>query len=209
MKNPDLLVKRAWRLVLAAVGLYGAVAFFHWSLVDVVSVFFAWLPWAPVGILALAAMVAAIRLAYRRWRIRPGAALLPLAFLVMGIGAMQFVDFTELWLTANFQYRRAEREEVVRQIESGELQPSAFRPAFSVAALPGPLAATSLGGGEVMVQRDGATLRIFFYTFRGVLDRFAGFVYSSDGTAPKNGDFAGRFFINRQIGDRWYYVSAH
>jgi hypothetical protein len=60
-----------------------------------------------------------------------------------------------------------------------------------------------------VVQRDGDKLKILFFTFRGVLDSFAGFVYTSDDSAPKNGDFAGEFIINRKVQDRWYYVSAH
>jgi hypothetical protein len=102
----------------------------------------------------------------------------------------------------------ADREEVVGLIASGKLRPN-VRHNSSLIALPSEFAAVSLGGVEVVVERNGDQLKVLFFTFRGVLDSFAGFVYTSDNSAPTDGDFAGRFAINRRLEERWHYVSAH
>lgn len=200
-------MKLTWWLAIAATVAYCLLSFAFWSLIDVVTPFAAPLLWLPVLATTLAAVVASVVLPLRRWKTRRLPSLLPLAFLVACFLVTRFVDFTALWLAANFKLRQADRGEVVQRIVSGELHPNVPHNA-SLIALPKRYAPVSLGGGEVMVQRDEDKLKILFFTFRGVLDSFAGFVYSSDGSAPKNGDFAGEFIINRKVQDRWYYVSA-
>ncbi|MSR60380.1 MAG: hypothetical protein EXS05_22530 [Planctomycetaceae bacterium] len=207
MPQPDRLTKLTWRLVVLAVVSYCILSFFFWSLVDVLTPFIAPLLWLPVLAVALAAVVVAIVLPIRRWRTQRIRSLLPLGFFVACFIATRFISFTELWLAANFRLRHTDRENVVKRIASGELRPNVSHNA-SLIALPRKFAPVSLGGGEVDVQRDGDKLKILFFTYRGVLDPFAGFVYTSDGSAPKDGDFNGEFFVNRKVEDRWYYVSA-
>lgn len=201
-------MKVTWWLAAVAVAAYCLMSFFYWSLIDVITPFGAPLLWLAALALALAAFVIAVILPFRRWRTRRLTSLLPLVFLVACVVITHFVDFTALWLATNFRLRHTDREQVVRRVVSGELRPNVAHNAALI-ALPGELAPASLGGGEVVVQRDGDKLKILFFTFRGVLDSFAGFVFTSDGSAPKDGDFAGQFFVNRKVGDGWYYVSAH
>lgn len=184
------------------------MSFFYWNLVDVLTPFAAPLLRLAALAVALAAFAIAVILPFRRWRTRRLASLLPLVFLVACVAITRFVDFTALWLATNFKLHHTDREQVVRGVVSGELRPNVAHNA-SLIALPRTLAPASLGGGEVVIQRDGDKLRILFFTFRGVLDSFAGFVYTSDGSAPKDGDFAAKLFVNRKVEDGWYYVSAH
>ena len=207
MASPDKLARITWWLDIAAVVAYCLTAFFFWSLVDLVTPFGAPFLWLPVVALALAALVASMVLVFRRWKTRLIASLMPFAFLAACFVLAGFVDFTAIWLSADFRLKRTDREEVVRRISSGEFRPNVSHNK-SLIALPKRFASVSLGGGEVCVQRDGDKLKVLFYTFRGVLNPFAGFVYSSDGSAPKNGDFGGRIFINRNVGAQWYYISA-
>lgn len=163
--------------------------------------------WLPVLGVALTAVVSAVVLPFQCWNTHRIRSLLPLVFLLGCFVITRFIDFTALWLAANFKFRKADRAQVVRQIASGELRPNVPHNS-SLVALPGEFASASLGGGEIEVQRDGDKLMILFFTFRGVLDNFAGFVYTSDDSVPKNGDFAGEFIITKKIQDRWYYISA-
>lgn len=208
MLDSDRLTKVTWSLAVTPVVLYCLVSFFLWSWIDVLTPFAAPLLWLPVLAAALVAVVAAIVLPLKRSSARRVWSLLPLPFLILTFIITRFTDFSALWLAANFRFRHADREEVVRRIGSGELRPNVAQNA-SLIALPRECACVSLGGGEIEVQRDGDKLKILFFTFRGVLDSFAGFVYTSDGSAPKNGDFAGQFVITRRVQDQWYYVSAH
>lgn len=208
MPKPDRLAQVTWWLVIAAVVLYCLVSFFFWSLMDVVTPFGVPFVWLPVLGTALAAVLTAVILPIRRWSARRAGSLLPLAWLIGCFVVTRCIDFTALWLSANFRFRYTDREQVVRRIESGELRPNVSH-SPSLLALPRELAPVSLGGGEVVVQRDGDKLRILFFTFRGVLDRWAGFVYSSDGSPPRSSDFGGELTITRKIQDRWYHVAAH
>jgi hypothetical protein len=190
MQKFDRFIKMTWWLAGVAAAVYCLLSFFFWILIDVVTPFAAAFLWLPVLVIAIAAVVTATILPFRRWRTHRIASLLPFAFLVACFITTRFIDFTALWLAGNFRFHHADRVQVVRRIANGKLRPNVSHNA-SLIALPRQFAPVSLGGGEVVVQRDGDKLKILFYTFRGVLDHFAGFVYTSDGSAPKNGDFAG------------------
>jgi hypothetical protein len=208
MFHSNRIIKAAWPFAIATVILYCFVSFFFWNLIEIVTPFLAPLLWLPVLATALPAIVIAVILPIQRWKTRPIASLMPLAFLIASFVATRFVDFTELWLAANFKFHHAKREQIVSRVVSGELRSNVSYNS-SLIALPKKFASASLGGGDIVVQPDGNNLKVLFFTFRGVLDSFAGFVYSSDNSPPKNGDFFGRFFIIRKVEDKWYYVSAH
>ncbi len=170
MLSSDRLINTTWCLAVATVVLYCLLSFFFWSLIDVFTVFLAPFLWLPVLVASLAAVVTATILPVRRWGSRRIASSLPLTFLIACFVITRFIDFTALWLAVNFRFRHADREQVVRRIESGQLRSNVSH-SESLIALPKELAATSLGGGDVVVQRDGADLKILFFTFRGVQGR--------------------------------------
>ena len=201
-----------WRKALVWVGLallvLAGFRFAYWSIVGTLGVFIAPVAWLPVLGLLVGAGIAAIALPFRSWGQRGAVSLAPLAALVAGTWGILSLDFTGLWLAANFRWHREARDTVVEQVQRGELK-EVDGGARMMIELPDDLDQVSVGGGQVLVSRDSAAPKIFFYTFRGVLDNFAGFVYSVDGSAPENGEFGGQFFVNRQVEDHWYYVSAH
>lgn len=208
MQKQDSFIRMTWWLAVIAVVAYCLLSLFFWSIIDAVTPFIAPFAWLSVLAITLASMIMAIILPFRRWRTHRMTSLAPLGFLVTCFIITRFVDFTALWLTANFKYRHADRLEVVRRIERGEFY-SNISHNVSLIALPRQFSSVSLGGGEVMVQRDGDRFKVLFFTFRGILNNFSGFIYTSDGLVPKNGDFTGEFFVNKKIEDRWYYVSAN
>lgn len=182
--------------------------FFHWSIVGVLGVFLAPVAWLPVLGLLAGAGIAAIALPIRCWSQRGAISLVPLGILAAGTWGILSIDFTGLWLAANFRWHREDRVEVVEKVKRGELA-EVDGGARMMIALPDELDQVSISGGQVLVSRDSAAPKIFFYTFRGVTDNFAGFVYSVDGSAPENGEFGGQFFVNRKVEGHWFYVSAH
>ena len=199
----DDLTRRTWHLAIFAAVVYFGFAFFYWHFVDWLTPFLAPSLWLPVLVLQALALVVALVVAFRRWRTSGAASLLPLLLCLLVVLCALFVDFTRLWLQTHFFLGRAAREAVVRQIARGELRPNVVRNPGLV-RLPQRYRWVSLGGGEVMVEGE----KVFFFTFRGILDNFAGFVHTPNDTPPQDGEFAGEFFINERLDEKWYYVSA-
>lgn len=154
----------------------------------------------------LISVIVAVILPFRRWSACRMKSLLPLVFLIACFVITRFIDFTALWLAFDPRWWHADREEIVRRVTRVDLRPN---DSHNVISLPEEFAPVSLGGCDGLFQPDGDRFRLLLFTFRGVIGNFAGFVYTSDGTAPKNNDFAGEFIVIRKVEDRWYYVSAH
>jgi hypothetical protein len=74
--------------------------------------------------------------------------------------------------------------------------------------LPGAFSNLSAGGGMIMRRRSPARTLIFFYDFRGILDSFSGFVYSSDDSPPRDADFNAQFFQVVRLQKDWYWASS-
>ena len=59
-----------------------------------------------------------------------------------------------------------------------------------------------------MIEHNSNSLSVLFFTYRGVLDSFSGFVYSSNDERPVNGDFDGDWHEVKQIEPHWYFVAS-
>ena len=203
MSQADRLYRWTWGAVVSAALAYWGFAFSFWHFMGWLSPFVAPSVWLLVYALVILALVLALTLPIRRWRLLRSVSLLPLVALVALLVSAQFVDFTRLWLRANFVLGHATREKIVRQVAAGELRPNVEHNSRLI-RLPVLYRELSVGGGEIVVEAE----KVFFYTFRGILDNFAGFIYCPDDSPPVNGAFAGEFFIIQKMAPRWYYVSA-
>jgi hypothetical protein len=74
--------------------------------------------------------------------------------------------------------------------------------------LPSRLAGLSSSGGEIVRFRRQSDTLILFFDYRGILDSFSGFVYSTDDLPPASGDFGGKFFEIDHIKEHWFWVSS-
>lgn len=151
-----------------------AVHALEWSLVDWLGPFL----FAPlVALVWLLFMVAALLALRDGWRqrqlgARAWSALLLCAFaLAFTLSA----PFTRWWLQADFHWRLPAREAVIAAVRSGQLAPNVAHDASLIALPAGPH--VSAGGNEIVVEHHGASHYVFFYTHRGVLDQFAGFLW--------------------------------
>ena len=118
------------------------------------------------------------------------------------------VPFTALMLDLDFRIRLNDRQAVVQKVVSGELKPNVDHNS-SLILLPHGFRHLSKGGGEIIIQRQGNETYVFFFTFRGILDNFSGFMYRSDDTIPKNSDFGGDFFYTKRLTPNWYWTASH
>jgi hypothetical protein len=66
-----------------------------------------------------------------------------------------------------------------------------------------------MGGNEVVVERHGGETYILFFTYRGILDNYSGFLYVTNGGSPSLfSDLSEEQFtqIVPQEQD-WYFIS--
>jgi hypothetical protein len=88
-------------------------------------------------------------------------------------------------------------------VESGQLKPNEY----GRVELPPDYRYLSKGGGDIMVDTSDGITSIFFYTYRGVLDNFSGYMYRSNDTHPIR-DFMGGDWAETTRKDRYWYFCA-
>lgn len=117
------------------------------------------------------------------------------------------VPLDTIAIHVDYRLHKAEREEVIRLVLEGSLKPKEVDQAFEVLELPDPHQSLSKGGGEIIIAGNGQQLHVLFYTYRGVVDNYAGFFYSADGSLPKDRRF-GDFVKIMKLDHHWYWVRA-
>ena len=128
----------------------------------------------------------------------------PLCISMLFTLILIFVPFTSIWLDWQFKYHFAEYAAVIEQVEAGQIQPNAR----GLAVLPETLRHLSRGGGEIWIDRDHGVTRVFFFTFRGVLDNCSGIMYRSDGARPDRHDFWGDWKQIEALRPNWYFCAS-
>jgi hypothetical protein len=202
--------RRAARRAMAVVIFVGAALIlllaFQWYLVDWVTPFIfvplLMLAWA---CFALGAVWAAAHLIRRRaeWR----TACLPLTVAALFFLIAVFVPFTRLTIEYEYWIHRAAREAILNQIAAGSLRPASD----SLLTLPSSAPLVSRGGNQVIVEMHDGSPYVLFFTFRGMLDSYAGFLHVPHGGDPKKFEDLNetdRSEIEHRDGD-WFFVSHH
>lgn len=129
-------------------------------------------------------------------------------FLPFGINCAAFlvvlvVPFTRWKLDLDFAWKFQERSAVINKVKSGELRSGEG----IIIRLPERYQSSSKGG-SIMVEQQGNATLVFFFTFRGVLDNFSGFIYVSDDDASRIHQFqGGRATVFRKLRENWYFAS--
>jgi hypothetical protein len=124
MPQSDRFIRITWWIAIATVVVNCVFWFSYWSLIDVATPFEVPILRLPLLAVTFVAVVVAVILPFRRWKPCGIATLLPLGFLIGCFGLSRLVDFTDVWLAANFRLHLADREEVVGLIASGKLRPN-------------------------------------------------------------------------------------
>jgi len=120
------------------------------------------------------------------------------------------VPFTSLWLQYDFNFRRKDRERIVQEVLERKLGPAledSRMPKLIALARNAPK--VSMGGNEILaLVHDGKTY-VFFFTYRGILRNYAGFLY-----VPTDGDPAAFADLNEQsrtwidrYDEHWFFAS--
>jgi hypothetical protein len=118
------------------------------------------------------------------------------------------VPFTSIYLKFNFAAFQRQRTAIAERLLSPEFEmTSQSNGCGHIVNLSGSNWWLS-EEGEVMVCASNAKEMVFFFTFRGILGHFSGFIYSADDAAPQEGDFGGRWIEIEHLRKRWYWASS-
>lgn len=137
-------------------------------------------------------------------------ATIPLAIQLAALAILELVPFTTLWVNADFHLYESQRQEVVAKVYSGELVSNVeYNP--SLIALGSEYSKISMGGNEIEVQDIDGLKYVFFFTFRGILDNYSGFLYVPDGGDPRNYPDLDEKGVTQIVkyADHWYYAAHH
>jgi hypothetical protein len=99
-----------------------------------------------------------------------------------------------------------ERQDIIQMIESKKIVPNVSYN-DSIIHLPNEYRHLSKGGGDIMAENQGNM--VFFFTYRGILDNFSGFIYSAGDLEPQNDDFGGDYKEIKKMAKNWYWVSSY
>lgn len=175
------VVSRKWlRVVLAIGGILAGWNFLRWEIIEFQPIFLFLQFFIEAGLWLLFLAAALSSMAYYAIKAyKAGWAAGKYAVIIL-ISAMVviFFPYNDVVLGADFRYYLADREKVVAMVKTGDpaLNPEPVRQFKDISLqwvkLPSEYRHLSKGGGEIVVQRKGESIKIFFYTFRGILDNF-------------------------------------
>lgn len=117
------------------------------------------------------------------------------------------IPFSWLWTTANYHWHKSRRVELVRQVSNREIVPNVSHNP-SLIKIGKEMPYLSMGGNEIVVEGRSDFKYVFFYTYRGVLDNYNGFLF-----VPQGGDPKGFSDLNEaestnlvQLEQEWFYA---
>ncbi|MDD1516059.1 hypothetical protein [Priestia megaterium] len=178
------------------------VALFQWDLVDIITEFLMLPIWLFVYAFFIIMTIWTLIHLFkkRKWQ--------PFVIQLITISLWFFFPFNQVNLDLNFKIHREKREEVATKIENGVIKPN-VSDSPSLIQLPKKYTQLSKGGGDIVVETKGKAKSILFFTYRGMLDNFSGFVYNPNDNKPSKSDFNGDFKQIKKVHKNWYYVSSY
>ena len=180
---------------------------FHWYLWDIIDLVTPFLILVPIIIiLVFVAFVLIYTIVYAAKEIKALKlrACIPLLIIVLSIMFNLLVPFTKANLDFNFKLNINARNKVVELIENGELKPEETNE--NMIALPSKYKRLSKGDGEVMIDCFDNHNAYIFFTYRGIIDNYSGFVYDSDEAALQ--ELSREYFEVEKLCDSWYYCAS-
>ena len=178
------------------------VSLFQWDLVDIITEFLMLPIWLFVYAFFIIMTIWTLIHLFkkRKWQ--------PFVIQLITISLWFFFPFNQVNLDLNFKIHQDKREEVATKIENGVIKPN-VSDSPSLIQLPKEYTQLSKGGGDIVVETKGKAKSILFFTYRGMLDNFSGFVYNPNDNKPSKSDFNGDFKQIKKVHKNWYYVSSY
>jgi hypothetical protein len=132
---------------------------------------------------------------------------IPLLICVGTALILGFAPLVTLGDKLNFFVNRATRDALVAQVEAGTLR-TPSNPSSIVLPLGKDVPPVSDGGNEIIVEEHQGKKYVFFYTYRGLLGYYAGFLYVPTGGSPTRYSDLARDTTKRteRLDTHWFYV---
>lgn len=177
---------------------------FQWNIIDTLTLFIGGPLLGLAWLLVMLTVIWSVAYAYR-YRREGATAFAPLAVSIVALFLAFFVPFTQFWLYANFHFNKAAREQVVAKIRDGDFKPNVAHNSKLIALPKG--SGVSMGGDEIIVEGPRNSPYVFFFTFRGILDNYSGFLWVPDGKRPELfSDVAATGTEIKSFGNNWYFI---
>lgn len=175
--------------------------FFQWNLNEIFTPFLMPILWLLVyGFFFVIFIVSIIWLFKKKdWK--------PFVVQTFTILLLIIIPFNQIVIDIDFKTNKSGRNEVINKIQDGILKPNVSYNS-SLIHLPDQYKHLSKGGGDVVIENQNERYSVLFFTFRGVLDGFSGFVYSPNEKKPQLGSFGGDFKEIVKLDENWYFVSS-
>lgn len=177
---------------------------YYWDIVNIITPLLIIFPLSAAVIFSVCFLAYALVYAAQYCETLKHMAYAPLVIISITIAMALFFPFTKMTLELDFWTNFKARNTVVALIENGALQPEAENP--HLIKLPWYCKHLSKGGGEVRIVNYGEQEFYLFYTFRGFVDNYSGFIYLPDEQVV---DAAKDYFIQVQkMYGGWYYCAS-
>lgn len=177
---------------------------FQWNIVDALTPLLGGPLLGLAWLLVMLSVILGAAYAYRH-KCEGPSALVPLTVSTATLLIAFLVPFTKIWLYANFHLNKSAREQVVENVRAGVLIPNIAHNATLI-ALPNDTG-VSMGGEVIIVNGSKNNPYVFFFTFRGILDNYSGFLWVPDGGRPEEFSDAGEFGTEiESFGGNWYFI---
>ncbi|WP_138416636.1 hypothetical protein [Aquibacillus sediminis] len=188
-----------WLAIFASVLLL-VFKFFEWQLVGLFTVFFLPVIWLVFyGFFIVAGVLSIVQWVRKKdWK--------PVTVIAVTTLLVFLIPFHQLAIQTDFYWNKQKRLEVIEQIDNQTLEPNVSHN-DTLIELPTKYRSLS-SGGDVVLEKQSDRLSVLFFTSRGVLDNFSGFVYSENGEEPDRRDFGGDFKEIVPMGEKWFFVSS-
>ncbi|MED3854687.1 hypothetical protein P4607_25480 [Priestia megaterium] len=185
------------------------VSLFQWDLIDIITEFLMLPIWLFVYAFFIIMTIWTLihLLKNRKWQ--------PFVIQLITISLWFLFPFNQINLDLNFRIHQDKREEVATKIENGVIKPnvpnspSLIQLPKEYTQLSKEYTQLSKGGGDIVVETKGKAKSILFFTYRGMIDNFSGFVYNPNDNKPSKSDFNGDFKQIKKVHKNWYYVSSY
>lgn len=175
---------------------------FKWKIIDLVTPFLIISIWLIVFGFFILITVQTIIILFKNkeWK--------PVTIQLTTILLLVFFPFTQIMLNIDFKINKSEREKIIQMVEKGTVKPNVSHNSALI-HLQKKYQHLSKGGGEIVVEQKGKDYSVLFFTFRGILDNFSGFVYAPNDQKPLIDDFGGDFKEIKKIDENWYWVASY
>ncbi len=203
------VIKKRFNVAIISSTLLVLLSAFQWSLIDTFTIFLMMPLSAAVWLFFIGCMISSLT-CLMNFKSIGRISVAPIGIQVIVLLIAIYVPFTALWLKADHILNKAQREVVVTKVLNGQLKPNVEYNSALI-HLSGEYSGLSRGGDDIIIENHDGLTYVFFFTFRGILDNYSGYLYVPEGGSPEKYSDLNETDVTeiQHIEHNWYLVSHH